>query len=112
MIKDILFIRKLFFLFAVVAVALTISITVEAQEKTPVSGIRNAADAKAQNCLIKGNVSKRNNDEKIYHCPGWRDYEKTQVNPEEGDRWFCSEKEAIAAGFRKPKNVKAPCSLP
>ena len=60
-------------------------------------------------CNIKGNVSKRNEDEKIYHCPGWRDYDQTEINYGEGDRWFCSEAEAIAAGFRKPQNVSSPC---
>lgn len=63
----------------------------------------------SQSCRIKGNVSKRNNDEKIYHCPNWRDYDRTEVNHKEGDRWFCSETDAIAAGFRKPQNVTTPC---
>jgi len=62
-----------------------------------------------QNCTIKGNVSWRNNDEKIYHCPNWRDYNRTSIDYEDGDRWFCSEQEAIAAGFRKPDNVSDPC---
>lgn len=53
-------------------------------------------------CAIKGNVNSRG--DKIYHAPGFRDYEKTDVKPEEGDRWFCTEEEAIAAGFRAPKN--------
>ena len=60
-------------------------------------------------CRIKGNVSWRNNDEKIYHCPNWRDYDRTEVNTRDGDRWFCTEAEAIAAGFRKPQNVSSPC---
>jgi hypothetical protein len=51
-------------------------------------------------CDIKGNVSKRNNDEKIYHLPGDPDYDRTQVNPAEGDRWFCTVAEAEANGFR------------
>ncbi|MEZ4705781.1 MAG: SH3 domain-containing protein [Caldilineaceae bacterium] len=53
-------------------------------------------------CAIKGNVNSRG--DKIYHAPGFRDYEKTDVKPEEGDRWFCTEEEARAAGFRAPKN--------
>ena len=60
-------------------------------------------------CNIKGNVSWRNDNEMIYHCPNWRDYDRTSVDYEDGDRWFCTEQEAIAAGFRKPKNVSAPC---
>lgn len=61
-------------------------------------------------CRIKGNVSRRNKDQKIYHCPGWPDYYETDINPSEGDRWFCSESEAILAGFRRPQNVSAPCN--
>lgn len=49
-------------------------------------------------CLIKGNVNSQG--EKIYHTPGQRDYERTQIKPEEGDAWFCTEQEAVAAGFR------------
>jgi hypothetical protein len=53
-------------------------------------------------CAIKGNVNSRG--EKIYHMPGWRDYERTDVKPEEGDVWFCTSEEAEAAGFRAPLN--------
>lgn len=53
-------------------------------------------------CQIKGNVNSKGDH--IYHVPGWRDYERTNVKPEEGDRWFCTEEEASAAGFRAPKN--------
>jgi len=49
-------------------------------------------------CSIKGNVN--SHGEKIYHEPGWRDYKKTDVKPDEGDRWFCTSEEARAAGFR------------
>ena len=68
-----------------------------------------AQDTSSGNCNIKGNVSTRNGNKKIYHCPNWRDYDKTQINYDEGDQWFCSEEEAIAAGFNKPGNVSAPC---
>ena len=67
--------------------------------------------AKTEACLIKGNVSKRNGNQKIYHCPNWDDYSKTEVNRSEGDRWFCTEEEALAAGFRKPENISDPCKL-
>lgn len=53
-------------------------------------------------CAIKGNVNSKK--DRIYHVPGWRDYNRTNVKPEEGDRWFCTEAEAIAAGFRAPLN--------
>ncbi|WP_297633547.1 SH3 domain-containing protein [Caldilinea sp.] len=53
-------------------------------------------------CAIKGNVNSRG--EKIYHMPGWRDYDRTDIKPEEGDVWFCTAAEAEAAGFRAPRN--------
>lgn len=52
-------------------------------------------------CVIKGNVN--SNHEKIYHVPGGQSYEKTDIKPEEGDRWFCTPEEAIATGFRASK---------
>lgn len=53
-------------------------------------------------CAIKGNVNSKK--ELIYHMPGWRDYNRTDIKPEEGDRWFCTAEEAQAAGFRAPQN--------
>ncbi|TVP72036.1 MAG: thermonuclease family protein [Rhodobacteraceae bacterium] len=48
-------------------------------------------------CVIKGNVSANG---RIYHMPGQRDYDRvTMRNPE--TRWFCSEAEARAAGWRR-----------
>ena len=47
-------------------------------------------------CTIKGNISA--GGERIYHLPGSRDYERTRVNDRAGERMFCSEDEAKAAG--------------
>ena len=58
-----------------------------------------------QTCRIKGNVS--NSGERYYHCPNFPSYSQTVVNPSEGDRWFCTEAEAISAGFRAPNNGRA-----
>lgn len=52
-------------------------------------------------CLIKGNVNSKG--EKIYHTPSSRDYKRTDIKLEEGDRWFCTEAEAQDAGFRAPQ---------
>ena len=52
-------------------------------------------------CLIKGNIS--SSGERIYHVPGQRYYDKTLINGLQGERWFCTEQEAIAAGWRKAK---------
>lgn len=53
-------------------------------------------------CAIKGNVNSKG--ERIYHTPSSNSYNNTDVKPEEGDRWFCTEAEAQAAGFRAPRN--------
>ncbi len=52
-------------------------------------------------CVIKGNISRAG--AKIYHVPGQRDYERTGIRPETGERWFCSVTEARAAGWRAAK---------
>ena len=51
-------------------------------------------------CDIKGNVS-YNGDRRLYHMPGDRDYAGTRISPGRGERWFCSEAEARAAGWRR-----------
>jgi hypothetical protein len=50
-------------------------------------------------CDIKGNVS-FNTGEKIYHLPGDSYYDTTEINPDYGERWFCTEDEARANGWR------------
>lgn len=51
-------------------------------------------------CNIKGNIS-YNNDQKIYHVPGQEHYTETVISRTKGERWFCSEIDAVAAGWRK-----------
>jgi len=54
-------------------------------------------------CNIKGNISSKG--ERIYHTPsGSRSYDKTRISERKGERWFCSEAEARAAGWRPPKD--------
>ena len=50
------------------------------------------------NCLIKGNINRTG--ERIYHVPGSKWYDRTQINERSGERWFCSVAEAEAAGWR------------
>lgn len=52
-------------------------------------------------CDIKGNVS--SSGERIYHVPGGEHYSRTKIRPSRGERWFCSEAEAQAAGWRRSK---------
>ena len=63
-----------------------------------------SSDVKSsEDCLIKGNIS-FSTGEKIYHIPGCKSYEDTQINTSKGEKWFCSEQEAINASWRKAKN--------
>jgi len=51
-------------------------------------------------CDIKGNIS-IGSGAKIYHVQGQEYYDDTIIRPEYGERWFCSEQEARAAGWRR-----------
>jgi hypothetical protein len=51
-------------------------------------------------CAIKGNISGSGH---IFHVPGQRYYKETIINASNGEKWFCSEKEAEDAGWRKSK---------
>ena len=59
--------------------------------------------AAAQTCVIKGNISVATG-ERIYHVPGQEHYDETIISPDKGEHWFCSEAEAMAAGWRKSKS--------
>ncbi|MGR3504033.1 thermonuclease family protein [Pseudaestuariivita sp.] len=52
-------------------------------------------------CRIKGNVSSKG--VRTYHLPGQAHYERTGIRIERGERWFCSEAEALGAGWRKAR---------
>lgn len=54
------------------------------------------------NCKIKGNIS-QTSGKKYYHVPGMEDYESTVIDSKYGEKWFCTEQEAISQGW-----VKAP----
>ncbi|MEK7591345.1 MAG: S-layer homology domain-containing protein [Patescibacteria group bacterium] len=56
----------------------------------------------SDSCEIKGNIS--SSKEKIYHLPGCGSYDKTEIDESAGERWFCSEQEAVSAGWRKAGN--------
>ena len=64
-------------------------------------GIQKSGSSSTGNCRIKGNVSR--SGERIYHVPGAQHYEGTRISPGKGERWFRSECEARAAGWRKAK---------
>ena len=62
--------------------------------------------APAGGCLIKGNINRDGHH--IYHLPGQRYYGRTQINPSEGEHWFCTEGEAQAAGWRRARFSVSP----
>ncbi len=53
-------------------------------------------------CLIKGDIS-HVNGERTYHVVGSEYYYATTINTEAGERWFCTEEDAQAAGWRRSK---------
>ena len=48
-------------------------------------------------CPIKGQIT---SSARIYVLPWAPDYERARVQTARGERWFCSEQEAVAAGFK------------
>jgi endonuclease YncB( thermonuclease family) len=52
-------------------------------------------------CNIKGNIGK--DGDRIYHVPGAPSYGPTRIDESRGERWFCSEADARAAGWRPPR---------
>jgi micrococcal nuclease len=61
--------------------------------KSASDGVENSGD-----CKIKGNISSNG---QLYHLPGCSSYNATVISESKGERWFCSEAEAQAAGWIK-----------
>jgi len=76
--------------------------TSEVKEDPVEDNCANGCTNQKEGCDIKGNIS-FTTGEKIYHVPGGAFYEDTVINSENGERWFCTEAEAIANGWRKSK---------
>ena len=71
-------------------------------DKTPASGRSSVVTVdESRQCLIKGNISENGH---IYHVPDSPNYEATKIDESRGERWFCSEEEARAAGWRAPRS--------
>jgi len=60
-----------------------------------------ANDNEPGGCVIKGNIGRRG--VRIYHVPGGQYYARTKIHPGNGERWFCTEAEARAAGWRRSR---------
>jgi endonuclease YncB( thermonuclease family) len=62
---------------------------------------RNSPKKSTAGCRIKGNISSRG--ERTYHVPGGQFYDRTRIDASKGERWFCTEAEARAAGWGRSK---------
>lgn len=69
----------------------------ENQDSTPPTIVQEVVD-----CVIKGNIA--SDGEKIFHVPGCASYSRTIIDESKGERWFCTEQEALNAGWRKALN--------
>ena len=58
-------------------------------------------------CIIKGNLeNKRTSGRKLYYLPNCAQYTFVQIEKDLGEQWFCTEKEASAAGYIKAGTCK------
>jgi len=60
-------------------------------------------------CSIKGNVK---DGKKTYFFQGCGNYSNVALALDEGDQWFCSEAEAVIAGFVKAQNCYSKMFVP
>ena len=75
----------------------------EAQLSPPWEWRRSGGQEEApSDCNIKGNINSKG--VRIYHLPGSSSYGPTRIDTSKGERWFCSEGEARAAGWRAPRH--------
>ena len=81
------------------ATIITTSIETRTPNPTDGSGCPEDCTYHKTGCDIKGNIS-RNTGEKIYHLPGQQNYAETVIDPVSGERWFCTEQEAVKNGWR------------
>ena len=76
--------------------------TTQAQESSMPVPVAAPVPITTQQCAIKGNISAKG--EKIYHMLGCGSYKQTVIDESKGERWFCTEDDAQAAGWRKAEN--------
>jgi endonuclease YncB( thermonuclease family) len=58
-------------------------------------------EAPSPECVIKGNVSRTG--KRLYHMPGQVNYAQIKMDKGKGERWFCSEEEALVAGWHRAR---------
>jgi endonuclease YncB( thermonuclease family) len=67
--------------------------------QTLLLGAVSASEAPSPECAIKGNVNRKG--DRIYYLPGQLNYAGINMLKGVGERWFCSEAEAEAGGWRR-----------
>jgi endonuclease YncB( thermonuclease family) len=76
--------------------------TAQAPWEYRANGWERASAAAPDGCPIKGNISAKG--ERIYHTPWSSAYARTQIDEDKGERWFCDEAKAVAAGWRAARS--------
>lgn len=74
-------------------------IVAQEQIKENQSGCPRGCEVPPPGCAIKGNISAEGN--RFYHVPGGYYYDGIVMQIDKGERWFCSEAEAVNNGFTK-----------
>jgi micrococcal nuclease len=64
--------------------------------------VNTASGSSGSQCLIKGNIN--SSGVKIYELPNCPYYKQTVIDTSKGEKWFCTEAAALAAGWRKAGN--------
>ena len=64
--------------------------------------IQGTTDTAPTGCDIKGNISWTG--DKIYHLHTCQYYSQTEIDTSAGEKYFCTEQEALDAGWRKASN--------
>jgi cold shock CspA family protein len=84
----------------IVVVTVIVTIALIDQESRPSRSPTIISSMLRPGCIIKGNIS-YNTGNRLYHIPGMENYDQTVINPQNGEKWFCSESAAVAAGWTK-----------
>ena len=93
--------EKIIGLIVLVGIALVATTLRSKNSPAPITAIPKPIATNSQpDCNIKGNIS-INTGKKYYHLPGMENYDATTIRQEYGERWFCSEGEAIRNGWTK-----------
>jgi hypothetical protein len=64
-------------------------------------GVRLSADSDGavDACRIKGAITSEN--QRVFYIPSDADYDEVQIDPKKGERIFCSDDEALLAGWKR-----------